>query len=427
MIKKINISENDRRTILSMHKLIVEQDENKKITGHVFGGKFKNPVQGIEVVLLKNTLTDVDAFDTLEVIDTTTTESDGSYSFEGLDGFDNLVVRTNQNEYFRQSETDIGMKNMSPTTGTISLKFDNPYFNSSDAVVNGKIKSENEISLDIDISYKSGVSPNVEVTKTEVPCSNFVSDKNTFYGKSKSEKFNPNDKENVYDSIVVDAKIDAFNQYSKTLPPDTFDRDRLLEILKSETGIPFKIVCSKKRLDEKNVSIKYVTVKINIKDFEILLQNSSQNSSQNTLDTIQTAKVNYSNLGFRELIKKSTDENKPAFILFSREVDMLSNDLITQLNTNEETISKLNNGYIPVNYVNNESDQEGFYLAADSLDITATPAIVIIKGNPDTRPNGNNTPRPIKGSYTVIKKVIDLKSYFSNFKDYLSMANDLLK
>jgi hypothetical protein len=426
MIKKINISENDRRTILSMHKLIVEQVENKKITGHVFGGYDKNPVQGIEVVLLKNTSTDVDAFDTLEVIDTTTTESDGSYSFEGLEGFNNLVVRTNQNEYFRQSETDIGKKDMSPTTGVISLKF-GPQFNSSDAVVNGKIKSDNEISLDINISYKSGVSPNVEVAKTEVPCSNFVSDEDTFYGKSKSEKFNPNDKENVYDSIVVDAKIDAFNQYSKTLPPETFDSNRLLEILKSETGIPFKIVCSKKRLDEKNVSIKYVTVKINIKDFEILLQNSSQNSSQNTLDTIQTAKVNYSNIGFRELIKKSTDEGKPAFILFTREVDMLSNDLITKLNTNEETIRRLNENFIPVNYVNNESDQEGFYLAADSLDITATPAIVIIKGNPDTRPNGNNTPRPIQGSYTVIKKVIDLKSYFSNFKDYLSMANDLLK
>ena len=423
MIKKINISENDRRTILSMHKLIVEQDENKIITGHVLGGKSKIPVRGIEVVLLKNTLTDVDAFDTLEVIDTTTTESDGSYSFEGLDGFDNLVVRTNQNEYFRQSETDIGMKNMSPATGTISLKFDNPYFNSSDAVVNGKIKSENEISLDIDISYKSGASPNVEVTKTEVPCSNFVSDKNTFYGKSKSEKFNPNDKENVYDSIVVDAKIDAFNQYSKTLPPNTFDGDRLLEILKSETGIPFKIVCSKKRLDEKNVSIKYVTVKINIKDFEILLQNSSQNS----LDTIQTAKVNYSNLGFRELIKKSTDENKPLFILFSSKSDNLSDDLITRVNTNEETISKLNNDYISVNYVNDTSDEEGYVLAQHFLKVDGIPSIVIIQGNPDTRPNGNNTPRPINGSYTEIKRVTEFGSYFNNFKNYLTMVDDLLK
>jgi len=173
---------------------------------------------------------------------------------------------------------------------------------------------------------------------------------------------------------------------------------------------------------------KTIRVKIKkLQDFEIIIQPSSPES----LDDTQTTKVDspniiYSKIGFRELIKKSTDEGKPAFILFSSKGDRLSDDLITRLNTNEETISKLNNYYIPVNYVGSGSDPEGFTLAADSLGISQIPAIVIIEGNPDNRPN-NTTPRPIKGSYTEIKKVIDLTSFFTSPKNYLTIINDLLK
>ena len=63
MIKKINISESDRRTILSMYKLILEQ-ESKKLYGYVLRSGDKIPVPNIKVDLYKDTTTKTDPFGT---------------------------------------------------------------------------------------------------------------------------------------------------------------------------------------------------------------------------------------------------------------------------------------------------------------------------------------------------------------------------
>jgi hypothetical protein len=112
-------------------------------------------------------------------------------------------------------------------------------------------------------------------------------------------------------------------------------------------------------------------------------------------------------------------EEKPAFILFSKQGETLSNDLINRFNTNQETIDTLNANYIPVNYLNDETDEGGYISASEYLDIDKIPSIVIIQGT--------KTPQQIDGSYRVIKKITDLGSYFNNFQDYLTMVNDLLK
>jgi hypothetical protein len=133
----------------------------------------------------------------------------------------------------------------------------------------------------------------------------------------------------------------------------------------------------------------------------------------------KASKVNYIKIGFRELIQKSMEEGNPAFILFSKQGERLSDDLINRFNTNQETIDKLNTNYIPVNYLNDETDESGYISASEYLDIDKIPSIVIIKG---TKP-----PQPIDGSYQVIKKITDLGSYFNDFPNYLTMVNDLLK
>jgi hypothetical protein len=239
----------------------------------------------------------------------------------------------------------------------------------------------------------------------------YTSDNNTFYGKANSDKFDGNAKDNVYDDVVINAKVDAFNQYFKTLKNGTVDYDTTLETIKSETGVPFKIVCSERLLNKENISIKYVTVKINKNDFDSLIKKP--------LDVKRESKINYIKIGFRELIQKSMEEGNPAFILFSKQGERLSDDLINRFNTNQETIDKLNTNYIPVNYLNDETDESGYISASEYLDIDKIPSIVIIKG---TKP-----PQPIDGSYQVIKKITDLGSYFNDFPNYLTMVNDLLK
>lgn len=384
MIKKINISESDRRSILSMHKLILEQD-SKKLYGYVLRSGDKIPVPNIKVDLYKDTTTETNPFGTLEFIKSTTTDVNGLYSFDGLDNYENLVVRSNQNDFFKQQDVDVN-----PNTK----------------------KYDNELSLNITVYYKPDKKPEIEKDiNVTIPCSDYTSDKNTFYGKSNSDKFDGNAKNDVYDNIVINAKVDAFNQYYKTLEYGTVDYNTTLETVKSETGVPFKIVCSKRLLNKENISIKYVTVKINKSDFDLLIKKP--------LDVKQESKVNYTKIDFRDLIQKSVDEKKPAFILFSKQGETLSDDLISRFNTNQETIDNLNTNYIPVNYLNDETDEGGYISASEYLDIDKIPSIAIIQGT--------KTPQPIDGSYRVIKKITDLGSYFNNFQDYLTMINDLLK
>jgi len=384
MIKKINITESDRRTILSMHRLLYEQ-ESKKLYGYILRDDDRVPVRDIKVDLYKDTTTETDPFGTLDIVDTTRTDANGLYTFDGLDSYDNLVVRVNQNDFFKQREVDVD-----PNTK----------------------KSDNDLSLNITVYYKPDKKPEIKKDVEDViPCSNYTSDKNTFYGKANSDKFDGNAKYDVYDNVVINAKVDAFNQYFKTLEYGTVDYNTTLETVKSETGVPFKIVCSERLLNKENISIKYVTVKINKSDFDLLIKTQS--------DVKQVETVNYTKIDFRELIKKSMDENKPAFILFSKQGETLSDDLINRFNTNQETINNLNTNYIPVNYINDETDEGGYISAAEYLDIDKIPSIAIIQGT--------KNPEPIDGSYRVIKKITDLGDYFNNFKDYLTMVNDLLK
>jgi len=427
MIKKINISENDRRTILSMHKLIVEQSGEITIQGTVKDGTPKNEPSPFINVKLRNSDNEVvggaETDDNGNYIMTALTLPIGEYTLTFGDDESLEAVNIESNTTTITVNTRLNVQELEEVV--ISQETHRiPIFNIKVVTLSG----ENIVDAEIEIYYKG----------TLIDYGAFAGDSD---GTKPFETNSVDNKKTLSDGLK--------NIWIEPTIYPYFITTRLDKLCGSK--LPIKIVAKYQNVRVEKVvdtclnngeyfistdeTTKKNIIKLKIKqpqDFVITLQPPQPlQPRQKSVETKQVtkvkySKVNYSNIGFRELIKKSTDEGKPAFILFTREVDMLSNDLITKLNTNEETISRLNENFIPVNYVNDESDDEGFYSAADSLDISATPAIVIIQGNPDTRPN-NTTPRPFKGSYTVIKKVIDLKSYFSNFKDYLSMANDLLK
>jgi len=76
MIKKINISENDRRTILSMHKLIVEQSGEITIRGTVTEDEEKNVPSPYLKVKLRNSSN--------EIVGQAETDENGHYIMTGL-------------------------------------------------------------------------------------------------------------------------------------------------------------------------------------------------------------------------------------------------------------------------------------------------------------------------------------------------------
>jgi hypothetical protein len=420
MIKKINISENDRRTILSMHKLIVEQSGEITIQGTVKDGTPKNEPSPFINVKLRNSDN--------EVVGGAETDDNGNYIMTAL------TLPIGEYTLIFGDDESLEAVNIESNTTTITVNTRLKVQELGEVVF---VQETHRIPIfNIKVVTPSG--ENIADAEIEIYYKDRLIEYGVFAGTS--------DGTNTFETNSVDNKKTLSDGLKNIWIEPTiypyFITTRLDKLCGSK--LPIKIVAKYQNVRVEKVvdtclnngeyfistdeTTKKNIIKLKIKqpqDFVITLQPPQPlQPRQKSVETKQVtkvkySKVNYSNIGFRELIKKSTDEGKPAFILFSKLGDRLSNDLITGLNTNEETISKLNDNFIPVNYANDESDTEGYILAAEYLNVDKIPSIVIIQGK--------GAPLPIENSYTEKKRVTDFVSYLNNFKDYLSMANDLLK
>ena len=198
------------------------------------------------------------------------------------------------------------------------------------------------------------------------------------------------------------------------------ERDPLIALpfLPAHINIIPKIQSSVKLIkydtNKDNDIVKYITVEITKDDFDNLLRPKKLPEPKK----IKSNKIDFINIPFVELIEKSFKENKPAFILFSNEDETISNDIKNKLNEDKMSVYALNNDYIPVEYINDESDQVGNIQAQDSLEISKIPSVAIIKGL--------ETPVILDGSYSLIKKVSNFGSYFSRPDEYLETIKNLL-
>ena len=224
MKNRFVISENDRRSILSMYGLLTEQAK-KTIEGTILRiadyNKLVNntPAPKVKVDLYK--INSFDGFEDLELIDTQETDLSGKFEFVGLDSFENLLIRSNENDFYKRKE------------------------------VNVPNKTENIQNITITINFKEGKEPEEkEETVFVEPCQDYISNEETFYGKAKSEKFNPKDDKDVYDQIVIDAKIDALKKYLKINYISSERQPELIEKIKNQDIIKYKIVCSEKILNQ---------------------------------------------------------------------------------------------------------------------------------------------------------------------------------
>ena len=79
--------------------------------------------------------------------------------------------------------------------------------------------------------------------------------------------------------------------------------------------------------------------------------------------------------------------------------------MLQKLNSNIDIVTKLNNNYICVNYINDESDTNGYISASNNLKIYTIPSLVTLKGIQE--------PYPIAGSFKVNTKITDFSDYFN--------------
>lgn len=379
MRSRFVISESDRRNILSMYGLLTEE-EKKKIKGIVVRFEDINdpisdtPAPNVKIDLFKRN--DNSGFEDLELIDSTKTDSNGNFEFSGLDSFSGLMIRANENDFY----------------------------NEKDVLVPNKNTNEQFIKIQISFKQEKKELPS-EVIKE--PCSDYVSDKDTFYGKSKSTEFDANQKDDSYhDQAVINAKIDALKQYLNMYDEAELTEEELFEKIKKETSIIYKIVCSDRKLNENNLSTKYITVKLKKSDLDSFVKKEIVFTTPKVVEPLK--------IGFRELVKKSFTEQKPALVVIYKNDDPVSEDLLLRLTSNE----KLNNNYIFVKYLADESDELGFVMASDTIGLDKIPSLAIIQGIKE--------PIPIKGSFKTIKLVNDFGSYFNDFDNYRSIFDNLI-
>ncbi len=467
MRSRFIISESDRRNILSMYGLLTEEEREITINGTVIDEK-NETVIGAKITIYKDE----------KLLTGTRSDDIGQYEIKlNADNGDliikcevppnqeakqTLTIQSEKNIYndvnfILTSEKIKSQQNITASKKSISVKgkfLDSKNNRISGATVYVIIQGEKQNllnspeykeklkNLDLDYEFIKGekiedatfvfekegyrtIKKTFDFTKETkyeydpkffkivIPCQDYVSTEQIFYGKNNSKDFKETNK-GLHDEVVIKAKKDALKQYIKKYPFKDVDVDEFYTKIEKSNSVPYKIVCEKYDTNKDNDIVKYITVEITKDDFDNLLRPKKLPEPKK----IKSNKIDFINIPFVELIEKSFKENKPAFILFSNEDETISNDIKNKLNEDKMSVYALNNDYIPVEYINDESDQVGNIQAQDSLEISKIPSVAIIKGL--------ETPVILDGSYSLIKKVSNFGSYFSRPDEYLETIKNLL-
>ena len=164
MIKKINISENDRRTILSMHKLIVEQSGEITIQGTVRDGTSKNEISPFLNVKLRNSSD--------EIVGRAETDENGHYIMTAL----TLPI----GEYTLTFGEDEAIKTIDIKSNTTSLTVDTKLKEEMEEVV---VTVKGRYSPIFNIKVLNSNGENIVGAKIEIYYKNKIINYKTFVGE----------------------------------------------------------------------------------------------------------------------------------------------------------------------------------------------------------------------------------------------------
>jgi hypothetical protein len=479
MKNRFVISENDRRSILSMYGLLKEEEKSfsQKITGYVIDS-MRKPVYSA-IVVLKKQNDDESVSDDKNVLGFTYTDEDGKYSmttggvnenetykilvyvddvvqsrldnykfinnriesenpiitlklkdklpdvyldFDLLgiigklkidvpiqDYYDNITTTSQQTqEKFENGPKGIKLdiyKAKQTPSGVAELSFINSIFSEEEGVFESKfnlpIKSIdfNYIQIrfegnDIFDSFVKNISTETikknnvyqyekifnvgnvilknktnfnqeEVINNFTPfigsyCKNFKVTKNKIYGLGVSQEISNDDALNKAIINMVENLIKIYPIFKK------FEEDLLVD------KTLYKIVCDKASSTKREVVV------------QLLFKNLKKYLKKKEDIFVDVIKINFKDLTFIESIKESLKQNKNIFLVFSGN-DTNSKKFFEQINSNKLIVDRVNNEFIPLNYVVDISQKEKYLIASETLKTFTYPYLTIIKAkkNPD--------------------------------------------
>jgi hypothetical protein len=344
MVRKLIITENDRRNILSMHNLLTEADK-VTVKGRVVGEintdtnvwSTKKETVGLPnyTIFLYKLLNDGI---TLNKISETKTDNDGYFNFSNIDSLDNLRIKIFGGETFTDKKLTVTKEDL----GDIYLPFKNP------------------------VGVEVGKPSNVE------PCKGFESTEDTFYGYGQASN-------KIGDLIETEsiklAKNDAINQYLIMYPNENVNVEDILLY-----GFKYEVVCS----DLPKEFIQNLTtnvIKVEKKTIDDVILKIIENKNKPQPEEM----IEFEDIDFDVAVKKSYDYNKPIFLFFGLDTHSGTQNVMTILQKNKDVVKKINTKYIPLYYYVDKTNDKRYMASSEALGIRTYPSIVILKAikNPD--------------------------------------------
>ena len=369
MIKKINITESDRRSILSMYNLLVEADKvTVTIQGKVTSNKTDH-VYNVKVSLLNSNE---------EIVGQSATDFDGNFKITAEVDKGNYVLKYTNSLYGMEYSENITITKSETKTVYPYIK---PAQQLQDVTVVGTIPIKGKV-----------------VTKIN----------NQIVGLSN------------YDVILYQTGDDGLTYKLESVKTTKDGSFTFLNVPEGEEGVVVKVFGGTDYIDKKVT----VTKK---KMGDIYLEPKPPVPVPVEPVPIVDVPIEREDIGFEDIdfdvaIKKSFTKNKPIFLLFGTDTNEDTNTVLSKLESDQETINKINNNFIPLYYIVDRYKTSKYVAAAGPLGVTSYPTIAIVKGT-----NDPTIKDPIsKQRVNTIKDSIEIIAVEDRIMDNLDSINDLI-
>lgn len=395
MVRKLIITENDRRNILSMYNLLTEADK-VQIT---INGTVTSPPKTDYNYNVKVTLLNSDG----EKISQTATDFDGNFKMESLElekgtyslNYNNGIynIEYSENITITKSETKTVTAYLKPAqeldvvtvqakslirgkvvTNTnpdglsgrdvVAYEFGNKVDqNTTDVNGNFKIKYEKDALENLTIKVFGGNDyMDKEITPTQREIGEIFLEKRLFTVEGSVYTNDENNKlfingltVNIYRNLekINTTKIDKYGNFKfKNL-------DSLSNLTVTIVGGGY-------------FSDKTVTVSSgNLGKIQLL-------SIYKPVETVEKDYIDFKDIDFDVALKESYDTNKEIFLFFGLDGNSATKNVLSVLESDKDRVKNINNNYIPLYYQINKTDFKRYMRASEPLDIRTYPSIVIV-------------------------------------------------
>ena len=395
MVRKLIITENDRRSILSMYNLLTEADK-VQIT---INGIVTSPPKTDYNYNVKVTLLNSDG----EKISQTATDFDGNFKMESLElekgtyslNYNNGIynIEYSENITITKSETKTVTAYLKPAqeldvvtvqakslirgkvvTNTnpdglsgrdvVAYEFGNKVDqNTTDVNGNFKIKYEKDALENLTIKVFGGNDyMDKEITPTQREIGEIFLEKRLFTVEGSVYTNDENNKlfingltVNIYRNLekINTTKIDKYGNFKfKNL-----DSLSILNVTIVGGGY---------------FSDKTVTVSSgNLGKIQLL-------SIYKPVETVEKDYIDFKDIDFDVALKESYDTNKEIFLFFGLDSNSATKNVLSVLESDKDRVKNINNNYIPLYYQINKTDFKRYMRASEPLDIRTYPSIVIV-------------------------------------------------